>query len=67
MPIEYSLMTIFLLGKMYCLRICNANWPQKIDYKVNRQCQSLSDAGCQRSAFNSHFREWAIAKNQNGV
>ena len=45
----------------------HANWPRKIDYKVNRQRQSLSDAGRQRSAFDSHFREWAIAKNQNGV
>ena len=44
-----------------------ANWPRKIDYKVNRQRQSLSDAGRQRSAFDSHFREWAIAKNQNGI
>ena len=45
----------------------HANWPRKIDYKVNRQRQSLSDAGRQRSAFDSHFREWAIAKNQNGI
>ena len=45
----------------------HANWPRKIDYKVNRQRQSLSDAGRQRSAFDSHFREWSIAKNQNGI
>ena len=45
----------------------HANWPRKIDYKVNRQRQSLPDAGRQRSAFDSHFLEWAIAKNQNGI
>ena len=67
MPMEYSFITIFLLGENVLPADMHANWPRKIDYKVNRQRQSLSDAGRQRSAFDSHFREWAIAKNQNGI
>ena len=45
----------------------HANGPHKVDDQINRKRQDLPDAGGQRCAFNPHFREWAIAKNQNGV
>ena len=45
----------------------HANGPHKVDDQINRKRQGLPDAGGQRCAFNPHFREWAIAKNQNGV
>ena len=67
MPIEYSFHTIPFAGQNVLSANMYADWPHKINNQINRQRQSLPDAGCQRSTFDSHRREWAIAKNQNGV